>query len=159
MGMTALNPAKLGSAAIITGTSVAGMVAANVVQSKVKFFDSNIGRIFLIIIGVIIISKANYDAVKGVGIGIAASGATAFVKTVVGQVKGFEGVAGALAGVETDAIAGVGELVQDADGNMYMVNGMGELEEYELSGDEEEQMYGNEYLPISGLGSDTDILA
>lgn len=150
--------AKIGSAAIITGTSVAGMVAANVMQSKVKSLDSNIGRIILIIIGIIIISKANSDAVKGIGIGIAASGATSFVKQVVGQVKGFEGLEGALGNPNVDAIAGVGELVQDADGNMYMVNGMGELESYQMQGADDYQFAGNEYSPISGLGSETDII-
>ena len=143
---------QLGSGAVLVGTTVAGAVAGNLLQSKITFFNSTLGRVLLIAIALVLISKSKSESMKGVGTGIAVGASLGFIKDVTAGVKGFEG----LAGVEIDAIAGVGELVQDENGMLYMVNGVGELEPYQMEGADE-----YEQLPISGVGEigDADILA
>ena len=147
------NTKKLGSGAISVGATVAGAVGGNILQSKIAFFNTTLGRVLLIAVAIILISKSNSEAMKGIGTGFAVGASLGFIKDVTAGVKGFEG----LAGVETDAIAGVGELVQDENGMMYMVNGVGELEPYGAA----PQMYG--YEPIAGIGmgevGEADILA
>ena len=144
---------SLGSGAITVGATVAGAVGGNLLQTKIAFLNTTLGRVLLIALALIIISKSNSAAMKGVGTGLAVGASLGFIKDVTAGVKGFEG----LAGVETDAIAGVGELVQDENGMMYMVNGVGELEPYGGAN----QMTG--YEPIAGIGmgevGDADIMA
>lgn len=144
---------QLGGGAITVGATVAGAVGGNLLQTKIAFFNTTMGRVLMIVLALIIISKSNSATVKGLGTGLAVGASLGFIKDVTAGVKGFEG----LAGVETDAIAGVGELVQDENGMMYMVNGVGELEPYGAAN----QSYG--YEPIAGIGmgevGDADVLA
>jgi hypothetical protein len=132
---------QLGSGAITVGATVAGAVGGNLLQSKISFFNSTLGRVLLIALALIIISKSKSEVMKGVGTGLAVGASLGFIKDVTAGVKGFEG----LSGIEADAMAGVGELVQDENGMMYMVNGVGELEPYGAAN----QMQG--YEPIAGF--------
>lgn len=132
-----------GSPAIFAGSAVGGAVLGNIASAKISMFNGVLGRLIIIVLGIILIAKSKSDALKGVGCGLCVSGAQGFISQIAGTVSGFEGLAGLgydgdLDGDYDDLSGvGVGELVTGPDGMLYMMNGMGALEPYygELSGD------------------------
>jgi hypothetical protein len=134
-----------GSSAMFAGAAVGGAVVASIAQNKIKFLDTILGRLVLIVLGIMLIAKGRSETMKGIGTGIAVSGSLGFVKSIAGSVNGFEG----LAGVEG---AGMGQIVQDENGMVYMVNGVGEIEEIPMM-----QGVGNDYEALTGLNGDENL--
>lgn len=134
---------NVGSSLGFAGAAFGGAIAGNILASKIKFFDTLIGRIVLMGIGIVILAYSKSDMLKGVGTGVAISGGQGLIKKVAKSVNGIDGMDG-LFGLGD---AGIGELVQDANGMLYMTNGVGSYEqletsylngdEYALSGDED----------------------
>ena len=124
---------NVGSSLSFAGAAFGGAIVGNVLASKIKFFDTLIGRIALIAMGIVILAYAKSDVLKGVGTGVAIAGGQGLIKQVSGSVNGIEGLLGL-------GDAGMGELVQDANGMLYMTNGVGAYEQLEtqyLNGDEQ----------------------
>lgn len=114
--------ANLGSAASVAGYTVAGAVAAGFARKKVPFLDTTLGKILLIVIGLVIVSYSKSDALKGLGVGVSTSGALGFASQL-----GLNGVDG------LGSTDGMGQIVQDENGMVYMVNGADdEMIPYEL---------------------------
>lgn len=110
---------NVGSSLGFAGAAFGGAIAGNILASKIKFFDTLIGRIVLMGIGIVILAYSKSDMLKGVGTGVAISGGQGLIKQVAGSVNGIDGLLG---------LGNVGELVQDANGMLYMTNGVGEYE-------------------------------
>lgn len=114
---------KLGGAASTAAYTVGGALIAGFARKKVSFLDTTMGKIGLIIIGLMIIGYTKSNALKGVGVGIATNGALGFANSL-----GLAGIDGL--GSVGD---GMGAVVQDENGMVYMVNGVGdEFVPYEL---------------------------
>ena len=90
-----------------------------------------VGRIVLIVVAIMVLTKAKSETVKGLAVGLAVSSATGFVKQIAGSINGFDGIDG-LDGLGSDDVDGVGQIVQDENGMIYMVNGLGQYEPYYL---------------------------
>lgn len=134
---------NFGNAAMLAGSAVGGAVVGSLVQNKINFLNTPIGKLLLIAGGIVLMAKSKSSVMQGIGTGLAVNAATGFVKNIAGSIDGIEG----LAGLEGDD-SGVGQIVQDENGMIYMMNGVGELEPY--------------YLPmIEGVGSydETDSFA
>lgn len=118
--------------AIFAGSAVGGAIAGNLAQSKIAFLKTKIGSLLVILVGIMIISRSKSDAMKGFGTGVAVSSATGLLKGLTGNPLGIDG------------LSGVGEVIQDENGMLYMVNGVGELEPYyadDLDGLDGEEYY------------------
>jgi hypothetical protein len=154
--MQAVKTESYGNGALYATSAIGGAIITNVATNKVKFLDSMMGRLILIALGIIFFVKAKSETVKGGAIGIAVGGASGIIGKVAGSVNGIEG----LAGIDGD---GVGEIVQDANGMIYMVNGVGELEEYYppmINGvGEYDEDYDDdddyEYVPLNGVETES----
>lgn len=143
-----------GSAAMYAGAAVGGAVLGSIAQKKIKFLDTIMGRVLLVILAIVVFTKAKSDVLKGVATGLAVTGATGFIKDIAGSVNGFEGFDGidGLSGLDGE---GVGQIVQDENGMIYMVNGVGELEPYYVPMIEGVDNT-DEFDAISGVGSTFD---
>ena len=114
---------KLGGAASTAAYTIGGALVAGYARKKVSFLDTTIGKFALIIAGLMLIAYTKSNALKGVGVGIATNGALGFASSL-----GLAGVDGL--GSVGD---GMGAVVQDENGMVYMVNGVGdEFTPYEL---------------------------
>lgn len=141
--------ANFGSAALFAGSAVGGAVVASLAQNKIKFLDSVIGKLLLMSAAIVMLAKSKSDTVRGLATGIAVSSATGFVKNIAGSINGIEGLAG------VDGSEGVGQIVQDENGMIYMMNGVGELEPYMIPMIEGVGSY-EEYDAVAGVGSAID---
>jgi len=152
--MEKLETNKLGSQAVLLGSILGGNVIGTIATNKIKFLNQNFGRIALIVIGLILAVKAKSDIIKGGAMGIALSGASSFVNDLTKGVAGFDGISG-LFGVDGGEV-GVGDVIQGADGMLYMVNGLGQLEPYYYY---DENLNGNyeDYAALSG--ADDSVIA
>ena len=119
----ALDFNKMGGAAKDAGFIVAGTVLAGFARKKVTFLDTTLGKVILVFVALMIISSSKSDILKGLGMGIAANGALGLAGTL-----GLAGMDG-LNGIESD---GMGSVVQDENGMVYVMNGVGEFEPYEV---------------------------
>lgn len=151
---------KLGSQAVMVGSILGGNILGTIATSKVKFLQGNLGRVILLVVGLILAVKVKSDILKGSAMGFALTGASGLTQNLTKGVTGFEGISG-LAGDY-----GVGDVITGPDGMMYMVNGLGELEPYEeivyvdedgneypeeYVDDYSEQLYGEEIEAIAGV--------
>ena len=112
---------NLGSAATQAGATVGGAVLAGFARKKISFLDTTMGKIALIVIGLFIVAYSKSNTLKGVGIGVATNGALGFA-----NVLGLAGIDG------LGSTEGMGQIVQDADGMIYMVNGNDEFIPYDV---------------------------
>jgi hypothetical protein len=112
---------NLGSAATQAGATVGGAVLAGFARKKISFLDTTMGKIALIVIGLFIVAYSKSNTLKGVGIGVATNGALGFA-----NVLGLAGIDG------LGTTEGMGQIVQDENGMIYMVNGDDEFLPYEV---------------------------
>lgn len=107
---------RFGSASTQAGATVGGAILAGFARKKISFLDTTVGKALIIIIGLLVVSYSKSDTLKGVGVGIATNGALGFASSL-----GLSGV---------DGLGSVGEqmgaIVQDENGMVYMVNGVGD---------------------------------
>jgi len=113
---------NLGSAATQAGATVGGAVLAGFARKKISFLDTTMGKIALIVIGLFIVAYSKSNTLKGVGIGVATNGALGFANVL--GLSGMDGL-GATEGT-------VGQIVQDENGMIYMVNGNDDFIPYEV---------------------------
>ena len=113
---------NLGSAATQAGATVGGAVLAGFARKKISFLDTTMGKIALIVIGLFIVAYSKSNTLKGVGIGVATNGALGFANVL--GLAGIDGL-GTTEGM-------VGQIVQDENGMIYMVNGDDEFLPYEV---------------------------
>lgn len=144
--------ANYGGAAIFAGSAVGGAVVCSLAQNKITFLNTIMGKLLLMAAALIMLAKSKSDTVKGLATGIAVSSATGFVKNIAGSINGIEGLAG------IDGNDGVGQIVQDENGMIYMMNGVGELEPYMVPMIEGVGNTGYEYQydSIAGVGAAID---
>jgi hypothetical protein len=141
--------ANYGGAAVFAGSAVGGAIVSSFAQNKVAFLNTLLGKLLLIVGAILLLAKTKSDAVRGFATGMAVTGATGFVKSIAGSINGFEGLAG------IDGDGGVGQIVQDENGMIYMMNGVGELEPYMVP--MIEGVYGDEdYSSFAGVGAAID---
>lgn len=143
--------ANFGSAAIFAGTAVGGAVLSSLATKKITFLNSVVGRLVLIVAAMMLLAKSRSETVRGLATGMVVGSATGFVSSIAGSINGFEGIEG-LAGVDGE---GVGQIVQDENGMIYMMNGVGELEPYMIPMIEGVGSY-DEYDAVAGVGSAID---
>lgn len=103
---------NLGSAATQAGATVGGALVAGFARKKIAFLDTTMGKIALIIIGLIIVTYSKSNTLKGVGVGVATNGALGFASSL--GLAGMDGLG---------STAAMGQIVQDENGMIYMVNG------------------------------------
>lgn len=109
---------NLGSAASQAAATVGGAVVAGFARKKITFLDTTVGRAILILLGLMLISNSKSQTMKSLGIGITVNGALSFAKDLgLAGVDGLDGVGD-----------GMGSIVQDENGMVYMVNGVGSNE-------------------------------
>lgn len=134
----------LGTAAQSAAYTIGGAVAAGLARKKIPFLDSTVGKIIIMALGLFMISKSNSEALKGLGTGITVNGALGLASAL--GVAGIDGLNG------TDGTDGVGAVVQDANGMVYMVNGVGEASPYEIPVVQGIEGMGDQY--VEGLEGD-----
>lgn len=129
---------SFGGTAMQIGSIAGGNLIGTIATNKIKFLQGNMGRMLLILIGVILAMKVKSEILKGAAIGLAISGTTGFINSIASGVQGLDGF---------DGMGHIGEVIQAPDGMMYFVNGLGELEPYY-----EDQAQLGEYYeePLSG---------
>ena len=110
---------NLGSSALGVAYTAGGAVAAGFARKKIAFLDTVIGKIILIALGIYIVSQSKSEILKGVGTGVALNGVMGFASGLMGE----GGVNGA---------DGMGSVVQDENGMVYLMNGVGEIVPYEI---------------------------
>jgi len=136
-----------GSSAMQVGAVVGGAVLGNFAQKKVAFLSSTFGRLILIVIGILLVAKSKSDTVKSIGMGVSCGAGMGFLGALPNNPLGINAVSG---------LGDVGQVVQDANGMLYMVNGLGELEPYdgyELNGVDGDY---DDYEPVNGVDGDYD---
>ena len=152
---------KIGNEAVMLGSIVGGNVLGAIATNKVKALNGNLGRVALLVAGLLLAAKSKSDILKGASIGVALSGVSGFVQQFIKGVAGFDGIEG-LMGVNGNY--GVGDIIQGPDGMMYMVNGLGELEvldsdEYYLEDDDDVEYYLEGSEDVQALASVDDNVA
>lgn len=115
-----LDMKKITPAALHVATTAGGAIAAGYLRKKVTFFDNTLGKLLLILAGIWIVSQSKSEVMKGLGTGVAMNGALGFATGLLG-VDGLNG---------NDN--GMGTVVQDENGMVYLVNGTGEVMPYEI---------------------------
>jgi len=110
---------KITPAALHVATTAGGAIAAGYLRKKVTFFDNSLGKLLLILAGIWIVSQSKSEVMKGLGTGVAMNGALGFATGLLG-VDGLNG---------ND---GMGTVVQDENGMVYLVNGTGDVMPYEI---------------------------
>jgi hypothetical protein len=127
---------SLGTPATLVIAAIAGASIGQVASKKVAMLNTTLGKVGMMAIGVLGVAYSKSDAVKGLALGIAVSGATGLISNIAGSINGVDG------------LGEVGQTVmQDpATGMMYMVNGVGE--DYYLP-QTANGVYGDDY-PVTG---------
>ncbi|NTW18184.1 MAG: hypothetical protein HGA42_00620 [Nostocales cyanobacterium W4_Combined_metabat2_030] len=135
---------SFGAPATLVIAAITGAAIGQVASKKISMLNTTLGRLAMVGAGVVGVAYAKSDAVKGLSLGIAVSGATGLIGNIAGSINGFDG------------LSGVGEVVQDpATGMMYVVNGVGELEYLPQDG----MVYGApDEMAFAGVG-ETDYAA
>lgn len=110
---------KMGDSALGVAYLGGGALAAGFARKKISFLDTMVGKIILVALGIYVASQSKSDILKGVGNGIALNG-------VMGLASGFMGVDG-LNGTENAPT-----VVQDENGMVYLMNGVGDVYPYEI---------------------------
>lgn len=110
---------KITPAALHVATTAGGAIAAGYLRKKITFFDNALGKLLLIGLGIWIVSQSKSEILKGLGTGVAMNGALGFATPLLG-VDGLNG---------ND---GMGAVVQDENGMVYLVNGTGDIVPYEI---------------------------
>lgn len=128
---------KITPAALHVATTAGGAIAAGYLRKKITFFDNALGKLLLIVLGIWIVSQSKSEALKGLGTGVAMNGALGFATPLLG-VDGLNG---------ND---GMGAVVQDENGMVYLVNGTGDIVPYEIP--VVEGIGNADELAISGMG-------
>lgn len=145
---------NMGNAASQAAATVGGAVIAGFARKKITFLDTTVGRALIILLGLMLVSNSKSSAMKGVGVGIVTNGALSFAKELgLSGVDGLNGVDG----------GGMGAIVQDENGMVYMVNGVGEAYPYDLPvmagiGEPYDQQFyelngADEYGAFAGVGA------
>jgi len=144
---------NLGAAASSAGATVAGAVIAGFARKKITFLDTTVGRAILILLGLLLISNSKSQTMKAIGIGVTTNGALSFAKDLgLSGVDGLDGVGD-----------GMGQIVQDENGMVYMVNGVGNdqmLVPYDLpviAGVGAEPLYYDEPSTFAGVGASDEM--
>lgn len=131
--------------AMTTGGVAAGAIAAGIARKKISKLDTTVGKAGLIVAGLAISAYADSSILKGLGTGVAVNGIMGLASNYVAGVDGLDG-------------DGVGTVVQDENGMVYMMNGIGELEPYEIptveTGEEVTGVYGDDEEAFSGVDGD-----
>lgn len=128
---------KITPAALHVATTAGGAIAAGYLRKKITFFDNALGKLLLIAMGIWIVSQSKSEILKGLGTGVAMNGALGFATPLLG-VDGLNG---------ND---GMGAVVQDENGMVYLVNGTGDIVPYEIP--VVEGIGNADELAISGMG-------
>lgn len=113
---------NLAGAGTNIGTVAVGVFGGGFAQKQFSFLQTKIGQFVLIAIGILMYMYMKSNIVKGIATGIAVSGGMGLISSMgLGDVDGLNGIDG-----------GVGQIVQDENGLVYMIDGLGNLEPYEL---------------------------
>lgn len=130
---------NLKSPALSTVGVAGGAIGAGVLASKVSFFNENkLGKYVMFGLGCVITAMSKSEIVKGFGLGMAAKGALQIAEPILGT-SATAGLAGAM-----------GEVVQDANGYTYIVDGLGNMTPYELPVYETEEVVEGGEDEVSG---------
>lgn len=109
-------------AATNIGTVTGGVLIGGFAQKQFSFLNSKLGQFILIAIAVLAYVYMKSNIVKNIATGVAVSGAMGMAASFgLGDVDGLNGIGD-----------GVGQIVQDENGLVYMIDGLGNLEPYEL---------------------------
>lgn len=112
---------NLKGSALSVGSVAGGVIAASIARKQVNFLAGKMGTFILIIVGLVMISMSKSDILKNLGTGIAVGGALGVAENL--GLAGLDGLEGS---------GDLGQIVQDENGMVYMLNGDGDMIEYEL---------------------------